>query len=292
MCWGYNSNGQLGNGSSGSDNATPGNVLNLSNARSISAGLDQYGNYTCAVLDNGSARCWGKNHRGQLGNGSSGTDNATPGVVIGLESVKSISTGGYHACAVLDNGSAMCWGYNDYGQLGNASSGTDNATPGAVAGLQSVKSISAGGTHTCAVLDNGSARCWGYNGLGQLGDGTTTQRNSPVAVSGLGSVKTISAGKNYTCAVLDNSSARCWGSNSNGQLGDGTTTTRTVPFAVSGLGSVNSISAGGTHTCALLNDKTAKCWGSNLNGQLGNGSLGTDNATPDNVLNLSNVRLP
>jgi alpha-tubulin suppressor-like RCC1 family protein len=350
MCWGNNGRGKLGNGSSANDNVTtPGSVLNLSNVRSISAGLETSNSHTCAVLDNGSASCWGNNNWGQLGNGSPNNSyNPYPVAVNGLESVKSISAGGSHTCAVLDNGSAMCWGYNHKGQLGDGTT-DNNSYPVAVRGLESVQYISAGISHTCAVLDNGSATCWGYNYSGQLGNGSsgTTVNNSypvavnglesvksisaglnhtcalldngsatcwgnnsngklgngfssgtystPNAVSGLGAIKTLSAGRTHTCAVLDNGSATCWGNNSNGQLGDGTTTQSTSPVAVSGLGSVNSISAGGyingSHTCAVLDNGSAKCWGYNNDGQLGNGNK--DNATtPQSVLNLSNIRLP
>jgi len=240
MCWGYNSNGQLGNGSSGTgtDNATPNAVTGLESVESISAG----NTHTCAVLDNGSAMCWGWNGNGQLGNDST-NDNATPGAVTGLESVKSISAGLNHTCAVLDDGSARCWGNNTHGKLGNGSttSGTD-LTPNAVSGLGSVKSISAGFHHTCAVLDNGSVTCWGYNYNGQLGDGTTSTSNSPVSVSGLGSVNSISAGGNingsYTCALLDNGSAMCWGYNNDGQLGNGNNDNSTTPQSVLNLSNI------------------------------------------------------
>ena len=139
MCWGRNNYKQLGNGSSAS--ATPVAVIGLQSVKSISAGHS----HTCAVLDNGSAMCWGRNNSGQLGNGSSlpGNDNATPVAVIGLQSVKSISAGGVnngsHTCDILDNGSAMCWGSNSNGQLGNGSSGTNNSTPGNVINLSTIR---------------------------------------------------------------------------------------------------------------------------------------------------------
>ena len=134
--------------------------------------------------------CWGRNNRGQLGNGSSNT--ATPSNVTGLQSIKSISAGYSHTCAVLDNGSAMCWGRNNYGQLGNGNT-TDNATPGTVTGLQSVKYISVGGynhgSHTCALRDSRSAMCWGKNANGQLGNGNTTDNVTPGNVINLGNVR-------------------------------------------------------------------------------------------------------
>ena len=182
MCWGNNSNGQLGDGTT-TDSILPVAVNGLESVKSISAGI----NHTCAILDNGSAMCWGYNYSGQLGDGSSGTtdNNSYPVAVNGLESAESISAGLNYTCAVLDNKSAKCWGDNTNGKLGNGFSSGTYSTPNAVSGLGAVKTLSAGRIHTCAVLDNGSAMCWGNNSNGQLGDGTTTQSTSPVAVSGL-----------------------------------------------------------------------------------------------------------
>jgi alpha-tubulin suppressor-like RCC1 family protein len=140
-------------------------------------------------------------------------------------------------------------------------------------------SLAVGSDHTCALLNDGTARCWGYNGYGALGDGTTTQRLAPVAVSGISSAVALTAGENHTCALLANGTARCWGSNYAGQLGDGTTTERSTPVAVSGLSGAVALTAGGAHTCALLANGTARCWGDNNNGQLGDGTT-TGRLTP------------
>ncbi len=152
-----------------------------------------------------------------------------------------------------------------------------------------VSQISAGGVHTCALLNNGSIRCWGYNGSGQLGNSTTTNRTTPVAVNNLSNVQSISSGFEHTCALLNNGTVRCWGRNDNGQLGDGTTTGRTTSVAVSNLSNVQSLSAGEDHTCALLNDGTVRCWGRNNYGKLGDGTT-TNRTTPVAVSNLSNVQ--
>ena len=122
------------------------------------------------------------------------------------------------------------------------------------------------------MLGDGTARCWGNNWFGQLGDGTTTERHTPVAVSGLSNAVAIAAGNYHTCAVLGDGTARCWGRNDYGQLGDGTTTERHTPVAVSGLTNAVAVSAGGDHTCAVLSDGTARCWGDNSDGQLGDGT--------------------
>ena len=302
MCWGYNSSGQLGISGSTANSSIPVAVNGLASVKEVN--VSKVG-HTCAVLDNGSALCWGKNNVGQLGNGIPGSDSPIPVAVNGLGPVKSISAGSSHTCALLDNGSAMCWGDNSYGQLGNNNIGGssdssyeslyDSATPVHVSFDQPVKSISAGTFHTCAILDNNSAMCWGYNSSGQLGNGIYGSNSPiPVAVNGLGPVKSISAGTFHTCAILSDDSLKCWGGNGNGQLGNGAASSvnAVTPVSVSGLSGVKAISAGSFHTCALLSNQRAKCWGKNDWGQLGNGSSGTDNATPDNVLNLSTIRLP
>ena len=136
------------------------------------------------------------------------TNRRTPVMVDGLTNVKSISAGSSHSCAALDNGSAMCWGNNSNGQLGDGSRILAPLNTWMVSGLTNVKSISAGTSHSCVALDNGSAMCWGNNGNGRLGDGTTL---STCVVNGLTNVKSISAGQKHTCTALDNGSAMCWG---------------------------------------------------------------------------------
>jgi alpha-tubulin suppressor-like RCC1 family protein/lysophospholipase L1-like esterase len=152
--------------------------------------------------------------------------------------------------------------------------------------LATAVAISAGNGHSCAVLGDGTARCWGANGYGELGDGTTTDRPTPVAVSGLSGAVAISAGAGHSCAVLGDGTARCWGGNYWGQLGDGTTTGSPTPVAVSGLSGAVAISAGDDHSCAVLANGTARCWGRNDVGQLGDGTT-TDSPTPVVVSGLS-----
>ncbi|MEI8159247.1 MAG: hypothetical protein WCH60_20490, partial [Burkholderiales bacterium] len=155
--------------------------------------------------------------------------------------------------------------------------------------------VSAGGAHTCALLASGAVQCWGYNGFGQLGNGTTVNSMSPVTVSGITNAIAISAGAHHACAVLGSGAVQCWGFNNNGNsndssgaLGNGTTNNSTTPVAVSGISTAVSVSAGDAFTCAVLSSGAVQCWGRNFYGQLGNGTrVGT--TAPVSAIGINNA---
>jgi len=248
----------------------------------LAAGHD----HTCGLLASGRVKCWGGNSQSQSGIRELTEDGR---LVAGIADVAQVVCGFQHTCAVKTDGSAWCWGYNGNGQLGDGTT-VNKAMPVSVSGLGSgVSQMAAGNSHTCAMKTDGSAWCWGNNGVGQLGDGTTVNKITPTAVSGLGSgVSQMNAGKNHNCVVKMDGSAWCWGWNVNGQIGDGTATTpKTTPTAVSGFGSdVSHLVAGINHTCAVKMDGSAWCWGLNNYGQLGDGTT-TQRLTPIAVSGLN-----
>jgi alpha-tubulin suppressor-like RCC1 family protein len=182
--------------------------------------------------------------------------------VAGLEGVTAIQAGLRFTCALLADQSVRCWGNNDYGQLGNAST-TSSSFPVAVAGLGGVTALTHfHGSHVCALLADKSARCWGFNGRGQLGDGSTANSSTPVAVQGMSNVAALSAGGGTTYALLDDGSVWSWGDNQRGELGDGSAVGHSAtPVRVAGLSNVVRVSAGASHACARLSDGSVACWG-------------------------------
>jgi alpha-tubulin suppressor-like RCC1 family protein len=179
----------------------------------------------------------------------------------------------------MTGGGVRCWGYNAYGQLGNGTAANSDSPP-ANDMLTGVQAISAGFSHTCALMQNGTVQCWGFDGMGQLGDGdsstivsTPTHVLAPNLSDELTNVQAIAAGAYHTCALMNTGGVRCWGSNDYGQLGDGTRTSRATPSDSDALTGVQAIAAGYHHTCALMKTGSVRCWGYNYSGELGDNPM-------------------
>ena len=280
-CFGQGERGQIGNGDRASAwQPTPVATL-ATGVAGISAGRD----HACAHTQQGGAWCWGSGDAGKLGNGGF-VDALVPAAVVGLQSgVTQVVAGGWFSCAVAD-GSARCWGSNAAGSLGIGTVGGEFSVPVGVVGLdQGVAFLAAGEYHACAIRNGGGLKCWGSNGSGELGDGTTFDRPVPVDVLGL-NVGVIDAalGRGFTCAVTSAGAVFCWGQNASGQLGDGTQSSKRVPAPVIGLsGGVVRVVAGEEHACALLTGGEVRCWGANLHGQAGPNALQAWSTPPVSV---------
>ncbi len=239
---------------------------------SVSAGKD----HTCAVLINGSVACWGADNVGQLGDGGTNTAKTSPILINSSWQFASISAGYNHTCGVLVNGSIACWGSDDSGKLGDGGTNTAKTSPVLINSSWRFASVSAGTSHTCAVLINGSVACWGADNVGQLGDGgTDTAKTSPVIVNSNWQFASVSAGGLHTCGALVNGSIACWGSDGAGQLGDGSEILyKPSPVMINSSWQFASISAGDSHTCGVLINGSISCWGDDFGGQLGDGGSG------------------
>ncbi len=281
-CWGYGSN--LGN--EFTDYVpTPTLTGDFGTGRTavdLSVGTGQ--SHSCAVLDNGSVACWGRNMFGQLGDGTIGTGDPKPSLTGSFgagRTAVSVTTGVDHTCALLDNGSVSCWGRNQGGQLGTGDAIT-RSTPTLIAPFDSGRTaveVSAGRWHTCALLDNGQVSCWGKGDLGQMGHGSLVNSNVPLTIThsgGISNAVSISAGYEHSCALLSNGSAMCWGSNNNGALGIGDATQNShsysvlVPPSLDSNRKVVDIVAGLDRTCVLYDNQSVACTGKGDLGQIGN----------------------
>jgi alpha-tubulin suppressor-like RCC1 family protein len=254
--------------------------------------------HTCAVLDDGTVRCWGDNTYGQIGDGTTLTPKLAAVQVSGLANIISVSAGYSHTCALHAFGAVFCWGDNTYGEVGDGTSNNRKLTPVQVKGLDNVTAVAAGQGFTCGLRANGTVWCWGNSLFGELGNGTsgtTAGSLTPVQVKTTSPAIAVTAGQFHACALLLDSHSgaivQCWGSNQKGQLGDGTYQLRSVPVTVAGLNDVLDVAAGAQHTCALVVSSGVQCWGTNADGQIGVLSLGSV-PTPAPVVVVPSIPTP
>ncbi len=290
-CWGYNLDGELGNGTMRSSK-TPVAVSGLSGAIAVSSGYK----HACALFEAGTISCWGNNHAGELGNGTL-ANSATPVAVGGLGGVIANSSGAAHNCAVISGGNLYCWGDNEVGELGlgtlNRGAPYGISSPVQVETATNVVGVSAGFLNTCVLISGGSIDCWGYNRDGQVGDGTVNHVRpyaapSPARVSGITDAVSISAGYFHTCALITDGTVTCWGYIVASDFAPTPLLDSALPQRVPDITNAKAISAGGFHTCALIVDGTVKCWGADQFGQLGDGKL-QDSAKPVTVIGIKHA---
>jgi len=290
--------------------------INLGTGRTATA-VSAGENHTCALLDNGTVKCWGGGGA-SLGLGNTTTYGDGPGemgdnlpaVDLGTgRTATAITSGRKHTCALLDNGTVKCWGLNTHGELGLGNTTIVGIGPGQMGDNlpavdlgtgRTATAITAGHDFTCALLDNGTVKCWGRNTAGELGQGNTTTLgdgpgemgdNLPAINLGTGRTATAISVPNsafvggHACALLDNGTVKCWGHGGDGRLGQGNTTTLgdgpgemgdNLPAVNLGTGrTATAVSAGTANTCALLDNGAVKCWGSGGDYRLGQDTLTT-----------------
>lgn len=311
-CFGWNGDGQLGKGNMTDLGDNPAEMGATLTNIDVGTGLgvsDFTGgqSFTCARLTNSSTKCWGDNWVGILGlgdlisrgDGPGEMGDALPALDLGTgKTVVQMASGYYFVCSLLNDATVKCWGRNSVGQLGKEHPNDLGDAPGEMGNAltainlgtgKTAIQVTTGGDHTCAILNDSSVKCWGYNSSGQLGLGSTANMGDGVGEMGdaliavnLGTGKTatkIAAGREHTCAVLNDSTLKCWGNNDGGQLGVGSNDylgdgggemgDALLPIDLGTGRKAIQLAVGGDHTCALLDNATVKCWGQNSSGELG-----------------------
>ena len=320
-CWGdgyygrtgYGNDEVIGDGPNEMGDDLP--VVNLGTDKTVKQVAASKFN-TCVILNDDTVKCWGRGNNGQLGQGDTNDrgDEAgemgddLPVINLGTDkTAKQITVGWAHACAILNDDTLKCWGYNAFGQLGygdidnrgdEAGEMGDNLPTVDLGNGKTAKEVSAGFYHTCAILNDDTMKCWGTNTAGQLGYGDTNNRGDAADEMGddLGTVnlgtgkkvKKIVMGFFHACAILTDDTLKCWGNGGSGRLGYGDENNRgdgsnemgdNLPVINLGTGKIAKfLAAGERHTCAVLNDDTVKCWGKGEKGQLGTGNTNQQNS--------------
>jgi alpha-tubulin suppressor-like RCC1 family protein len=304
-CWGRNDQGQCGYGHDEFLTHLVPSDLGTVELDGTAVALTTSSNHTCALLDDGAVRCWGRNGTAQLGLGHTeniGDDEkpgSQPAVDVGGDVVQ-IAALGNHTCALLDGGAVRCWGLGSEGRLGygNTLMIGDDELPSSAGdinlGITAVQ-IGGGTFHTCVRGDNGNVRCFGDGLDGALGYGSFEDIGDDEVPAQVGNTKigtgveVLASGAGHNCVVTDLATVRCWGRDNVHQLGlpggvedIGDDEPPSVPFAVEVGGSVVQLALGRFHSCALLEHGAVRCWGDGTHGALGYGNAVTigDDETP------------
>lgn len=280
-CWGSNSYGNLGDGTT-TQRIVPTAISGGGSWRLVEAG----NMHSCGIKSDNTAWCWGYNSEGQLNDGTT-TQRTSPTAVISGGSWKALYTGFANTCGIRADNQIYCWGSNTNSIMGFTNT-YSLSYPVEIAGGGVWKATSVGRGSSCGIKSDDTLWCWGQNTSGQLGDNTTTNRWNVTAVSGGDTWKSISMGAGYACGIKSDDTAWCWGSNYAGATGQNTTTgTTPVPTQITGGGSWKALEAGDDdirpHTCGIKSDDTLWCWGSNSDGRTGLNTMAGNTLLPTQV---------
>lgn len=282
-CWGANSYLQMGNGLEDEIFMDRTTVATSARFTSLSAGLT----FTCGIRESDKKLlCWGFNQYGNLGNNV--TTNAKVPVESHLDDVKFVSAGGNTTCALNSIGVLYCWGEDANGQSGQGMMAQSSSPVTIDRGIKYSFIDSGLFYHSCGILEQGTLKCWGNNGNGQIGDRTTFAKSFPVEVDRGTKYKFVNTGFYHTCGITSEGQLKCWGANgATFRLGDGLTQSRAIPKAVSSNLKFKKVSAAYGHSCALSEQGKIYCWGENNGGVLGDGSL--ENRSVPTEVNSSDI---
>lgn len=282
-CWGSNSSGQLGDGTT-TAHSSPAPVTGLSSGYTLVTAGDTH---SCALSSTGSVKCWGSNSNGRLGNGNTTTSYVPVDVTSPPTNIVQLKAGDSHTCVLTSAGAVYCWGNNAFGQCGNSLGGS-RLVPTQVSGVSGAIDLATGSNHTCVALSDHTVRCWGQGFFGQLGNNTSGLSSSPVTAIGVTSAIGVAAGQLHSCALLSTGGVMCWGSNANNTLAIGAGLSGGTPAPVVGLTGATQLAAARSATCAATNSGL-QCWGTNSFGEGADGTTLSPHSAPTAVAGLSNV---
>jgi alpha-tubulin suppressor-like RCC1 family protein len=268
-CWGQ-SNGD----GTGVDSHSPGFINDGGNATYIDVASGSY--HSCGINSVGVMSCWGDGWEGKLGNGDgTGANQNSPVIADSGTTYKRVAAGRNHTCGITVDGALKCFGTNSNGQLGDTTLTSPRVSAVTIDAGINYAEIAAGEDTTCGITTTGVLKCWGENGVGQVGNNTTLVQSTPVVIDSGTSYKKVSTTASrglHTCGITTAGVLKCWGDNASGQLGDGTTTRSLVPITIDSGISYKDVVSAGDATCGVTVAGQLKCWGINSAYELGLGN--------------------